>query len=138
MVRSGSNLGASLPHALYGKALASPALSRQSEREARVSRAGIPGGKAMKTTILAAALAAATLGLGSAAAGQAPIDAGVYRTGDAQLQRVALRAHTCTARSVVAVGYWTSTSLAVARRRALVQCAVRTPRAYNCLITRCT
>ena len=71
----------------------------------------------MKITILAAALAAATLGVASAAAGQGPIDGGVYRSGDAQLQPAALRAHRCIARSVVAVGYWTSTSLAVSRRR---------------------
>ena len=92
----------------------------------------------MQTTILAAALAAATLGLGSAAAGQGPIDTGVYRPGDAQLHPVAIRVHTCTARSVVAVGYWTSTSLAIARRQALVQCAIRTPRGYNCVLVSCT
>jgi len=92
----------------------------------------------MKTTILAAALAAATLGIASVAVGQGPIDAGVYRPGDAQLQPAALRAHRCIARSVVAVGYWTSTSLAVARRQSLIQCAARTPRGRNCLIISCT
>ncbi len=92
----------------------------------------------MKTALLAAALAAATLGLANTAAGHSPIDPGVYTPGAAQLQPAALRAHSCVARSIIAVGYWTSTSLAVARRQALVQCAVRTPRGYNCLITRCT
>lgn len=92
----------------------------------------------MKTAVLAAALAAATLSLATAASGQGPIDAGVYRSGDAQLQPAALRLHRCIARSVVAVGYWTSTSLAVARRQALFQCAVRTPRGRNCYIVSCT
>jgi hypothetical protein len=92
----------------------------------------------MKITILAAVLAAATLGVAGVAAGHSPIDPGVYAPGEAQLQPVRLRAHSCVARSLVAVGYWTSTSLAVARRQALIQCAVRTPRGYNCLITGCT
>ena len=92
----------------------------------------------MKITILAAALAAATLGVASAAAGQGPIDGGVYRSGDAQLQPAALRAHRCIARSVVAVGYWTSTSLAVSRRQSLIQCAARTPRGRNCYVISCT
>jgi hypothetical protein len=92
----------------------------------------------MKTAILAAALAAATLGVAAAAAATGPLDPGVYRPGDAQLQPARLRVHTCVARSRVAVGYWTSTSLSLSRRRALVQCAVRTPRGFNCFITGCT
>ena len=92
----------------------------------------------MKITILAAALAAATLGVAGAAAGTGPLDPGVYTPGYAKLQPAAVRAHSCVARSRVAVGYWTSTSLALSRRRALVQCAVRTPRGFNCFITGCT
>ena len=69
---------------------------------------------------------------------QARLDPGVYTAGDAALQPVVVRAHSCTARSLVAVGYWTSTSLAVARRQALVQCAVRTPRGYNCVVVACS
>jgi hypothetical protein len=91
----------------------------------------------MQITILVAALAAAALGV-AAAAGTGPLDPGVYTPGDAKLQPAAVRAHSCVARSRVAVGYWTSTSLALSRRRALVQCAVRTPRGFNCFITGCT
>jgi hypothetical protein len=94
----------------------------------------------VKSTILAAALAAASLALAStpSAAGPRPLDPGVYRAGEAQLQPVVLRAHTCMARSVVAVGYWTSTSLTVARRQSLVQCALRTPRVYACYVVSCS
>jgi hypothetical protein len=92
----------------------------------------------MKSTILAAALAAATLGVAGGAAGQGPIDPGVYTPGAAHVQLAGYRAHSCVARSIVAVGYWTSTSLAVARRQALVQCAVRTPRGRNCFIVSCS
>jgi len=42
----------------------------------------------------------------------------------------------CEARSRFATG-WGSGSLTNARRRALYECARRTPRGYTCYITRC-
>lgn len=42
----------------------------------------------------------------------------------------------CEARSPYATG-WGSGSLNYARRRALAECAVRTPRGYTCYITGC-
>lgn len=42
----------------------------------------------------------------------------------------------CTARSAYASG-WGSGSLNYARRRALHECAIRTPRGYTCYITSC-
>jgi hypothetical protein len=105
----------------------------------RIQRAGHPGGS-QKSTILAAALAAASLALAgsTATAGSSPLDPGLYKAGDAHLQPVVLRAHTCMARSVVAVGYWTATSLTLARRQSLVQCALTTPRAYACYVVSCS
>ena len=93
-------------------------------------------GEAMKTTILAAAMAAA-LGVAGGPS-QAQTDHGVYTPGYAHLQPAYVRVHSCVARSRFAVGYWTSASLALSRQRALVQCAVRTPRGFSCFVTRCT
>jgi hypothetical protein len=62
----------------------------------------------------------------------------IWRRHLASPTQVVLRAHTCMARSVVAVGYWTSTSLTLARRQSLVQCALRTPRAYACYVVSCS
>jgi hypothetical protein len=42
----------------------------------------------------------------------------------------------CEARSAYSSG-WVSGSLNYARRRALAECAVRTPRGYTCYITGC-
>jgi hypothetical protein len=42
----------------------------------------------------------------------------------------------CEARSAYASG-WGSGSLQYARRRALAECAIRTPRGYTCYITGC-
>lgn len=42
----------------------------------------------------------------------------------------------CEARSRFASG-WGSGALHTARQRALYECAIRTPRGYNCYITRC-
>lgn len=42
----------------------------------------------------------------------------------------------CQARSRYATG-WGSGTLTNARRRALYECAIRTPRGYTCYITRC-
>jgi hypothetical protein len=50
---------------------------------------------------------------------------------------IKIHVYTCTARSRVAYGVATSGVLATARRGALYQCAVRTPRGLVCLITRC-
>jgi hypothetical protein len=49
----------------------------------------------------------------------------------------AAQAAYCEARSAYAYG-WGQGSLSYARRRALSECAVRTPRGYYCRITRCT
>ncbi len=43
----------------------------------------------------------------------------------------------CTARSPYASG-WGSGHLNYARRRALAECAIRTPRGYTCYITSCS
>ncbi len=43
----------------------------------------------------------------------------------------------CTARSPYASG-WGSGNLNYARRRALHECAIRTPRGYTCYITSCS
>ena len=43
----------------------------------------------------------------------------------------------CTARSPYASG-WGQGSLNYARRRALQECAIRTPRGYTCYITSCS
>jgi hypothetical protein len=46
-------------------------------------------------------------------------------------------AHTCTARSVQAMGYGISPRLATAKAIALTQCAVRTRRGLMCRVTAC-
>jgi hypothetical protein len=86
--------------------------------------------------ILAAALA--TLAAPAAFAGPARLDAGVYspRT-DAPMLVQAAHRWTCVARSRTSMGYEVSTSLAVAKRGALAQCAVRTRRGLVCVITSC-
>jgi hypothetical protein len=43
----------------------------------------------------------------------------------------------CTARSAYASG-WGEGNLNYARRRALRECAIRTPRGYTCYITSCS
>jgi hypothetical protein len=96
-----------------------------------------------KIMILAAACA--ITGLGSAAASdpasEGKLQSAILSTGggesDASLTLARWGRYTCIARSRIAYGYWTSPYLAVARRRALVQCALRTPRGYACVITRC-
>jgi len=87
--------------------------------------------------ILAAALAA-TLAAPAAFAGPGPLDAGVYspRTDAPMLVQTAHR-WTCVARSRTSMGYEVSTSLAVAKRGALAQCAVRTHRGLVCVLTSC-
>jgi hypothetical protein len=83
------------------------------------------------------------LGLGASAA-PAPLrlDPAVVSTFDRVdrpvVERVHLvRVYTCTARSRVAYGVWTAGTLSVAKRGALTQCAIRTPRGMVCLITAC-
>lgn len=46
-------------------------------------------------------------------------------------------AATCTAKSRFASG-WGQGSYSYARNRALYECAIRTPRGYNCYITHCS
>ena len=46
-------------------------------------------------------------------------------------------AWTCVARSRTGSYGWGAGSLGYARGRALVECAVRTPRGYTCYITSC-
>jgi len=46
-------------------------------------------------------------------------------------------AHACTAHSIQAMGYGISPSLAVAKRLALANCAIRTHRGLICRITAC-
>ncbi|MFI4973224.1 MAG: hypothetical protein ACHP84_01645 [Caulobacterales bacterium] len=53
------------------------------------------------------------------------------------VRTIRVHVYTCTARSRFAYGVWTSTSLALAQHNALVQCAIRTPRGYLCVITHC-
>lgn len=48
-----------------------------------------------------------------------------------------VRVYTCTARSPSAYGYWHSNSLSLSKRRALQECAIRTPRNQRCYITVC-
>ena len=43
----------------------------------------------------------------------------------------------CEARSPVASGWGSAGSMNAARRRALQECAIRTPRGYTCYITGC-
>jgi hypothetical protein len=92
----------------------------------------------MKLTILAAALAAATLGGASYAGTPAGFDHGVYtpRTDAPMLQQAAIRI-TCVAHSRVAYGYGYSPLLGVAKTIALRECAARTPRGLVCVITSC-
>ena len=74
---------------------------------------------------------------GAAVAG--PLDDGIYRPGDAPaLLQTRAHQHVCRAVSPVAWGVGYSTSLAQAKRIALVQCALRTPRNMVCVITACT
>jgi hypothetical protein len=93
----------------------------------------------MKTTILVAALAVATLGGASLAATPSGFDSGVYtpRTDAPRLQPAAYRHH-CIAHSRVAYGYGYSYNLYSARAIALSQCAIRTPRGLYCAITSCS
>ena len=57
----------------------------------------------------------------------------------ARLQNVYyVRVYKCTARSRTgSYGYWTAPALSTARRGALTQCAIRTPRGVLCRITSC-
>ena len=68
----------------------------------------------------------------------AQLDGGVYapRT-DAPMLVQAAHRYTCVARSRTSMGYEVSTSLAVAKRGALAQCAVRTRRGLVCVIVSC-
>jgi hypothetical protein len=97
-------------------------------------------GYTMKRTMIAAALAAAAIGGASSAQTSATLDNGVYSPRrDAQpLRPAAYRRHTCVARSRLAVGYWTTTSVAGAKLGALRQCAARTPRGLLCLVVSCS
>ena len=103
-------------------------------------RACMGGANTMKRTMIAAALAAAALGGASSAQTSANLDSGVYSaSSDAPLmQPAASRRHTCVARSRLAVGYWTTTTVAGAKLGALRQCAVRTPRGFLCLVVSCS
>ena len=94
----------------------------------------------MTRTMIAAALAAATIGGASSAQTSARLDDGVFsaRSGAALMQPAAYRRHTCVARSRTAVGYWTTTSIAGAKLGALRQCAVRTPRGFVCVVVSCS
>jgi len=93
----------------------------------------------MKRVMTVAALAVA---MASGVAGAAPMSGlndGVYSPrADAPVLQPVYYLHTCTARSRVAYGYWSNVSLAVAKLRALRQCAIRTPRGLTCFITACT
>ena len=92
------------------------------------------------TRVIAAALAAAAIGGASSAQTSANFDNGVYspRSDTQLMQPAAYRKHTCVARSRLAVGYWTTTTLAAAKLGALRQCAVRTPRGLVCLVVSCS
>jgi hypothetical protein len=94
----------------------------------------------MTRTMIAAALAAAAIGGASSAQTSANLDNGVYspRSGTPLMQPAAYRRHTCIARSRLAVGYWTTTTVAGAKLGALRQCAVRTPRGLLCVVTSCS
>ncbi len=50
---------------------------------------------------------------------------------------IKVHVYTCTARSRFAYGVWTTGVLAAAKRGALLQCAIRTPRGFLCLVTSC-
>jgi hypothetical protein len=96
----------------------------------------------MKNLMIGAAFAASLLaGAATApaiAAPASPLDPGVYSPStDAPMHLDARRVYKCTARSRSAYGYEISASLAVAKKGALVQCAVRTPRGQTCVITSC-
>ncbi|MFI4935937.1 MAG: hypothetical protein ACHP7N_15050 [Caulobacterales bacterium] len=96
----------------------------------------------MKRFVVLAACAMACLASGSvSAAPQATLQSAVVRPGDAAPTLQAARYyryHTCTARSRYGFGVWTAPSRAVARRGALVQCALHTPRGFLCRITSCS
>jgi hypothetical protein len=92
------------------------------------------------TRTIVAALAAATIGGASSAQTSAKFDDGVYSpSSDAQLMRqAAYRRRTCVARSRLAVGYWTTTTVDAAKLGALRQCAARTPRGLLCVVVSCS
>jgi len=93
----------------------------------------------MKRVMVVAALAAAMAGSVAMASPTSGFNDGVYSPrADAPALQPVYYVHTCTARSRVAYGYWSNVSLAVARVRALRQCAIRTPRGLTCFITACT
>jgi hypothetical protein len=101
----------------------------------------------MKTLMVAAMAAGAIscLGFGDAVAagGGARLQSAVYAANagepTARLQNVYyVRVYKCTARSRTgSYGYWTAPALSTARRGALTQCAIRTPRGVLCRITSC-
>jgi hypothetical protein len=76
----------------------------------------------MKRLILTAKLLAATLLLAGTLSVVAPTEANAW---------------VCRADSPSAYGWWTAPSLARARRQALRQCAIRTPRWQTCYISWC-
>jgi hypothetical protein len=94
----------------------------------------------MMRMMIAAALAAAAFGGASSAQISANLDRGVYspRSQAPLMQPAAYRRHTCIARSRLAVGYWTTTTVAGAKLGALRQCAVRTPRGLLCVVVSCS
>ena len=92
------------------------------------------------TRTIIAALAAAAIGGATTAQASAKFDDGVYspRAGTQLMQPAAYRRHTCVARSRLAVGYWTTTTVALAKLGALRQCAARTPRGLLCVVVSCS
>jgi hypothetical protein len=93
----------------------------------------------MQRTALAAAIAAATICCAGSAASTGFSD-GVYspRTEVTLAREAAYHRHTCVARSRLAMGYWTTTTVAAAKVGALRQCAVRTPRGLLCVVVSCS
>jgi hypothetical protein len=90
--------------------------------------------------MIAAALAATAFGGASSAHTSSGFNDGVYSVASEKpaLQPAALHRHTCVARSPMAVGYWTTTTLAGAKLGALRQCAIRTRRGLVCVVVSCT
>ena len=94
----------------------------------------------MQRTAFAVAIAAAAICCAGSAQSSIGLNDGVYspRTEVTLAREAAYHRHTCVARSRLAVGYWTTTTVAAAKVGALRQCAVRTPRGLLCLVVSCS
>ena len=94
----------------------------------------------MKRAWIVGAALAASLGTASAVAAPATLDSGVYSPRTDAPELVQNRGHMwyCVARSRTSSGWERSASLAVAKRGALAQCAVRTRRGLVCVLVSCT